>query len=129
MRAVSIWKVNGSKKIVSLMSECSFLPQRQYDAEREHPILWFKAAQPLVLPGDGPDTAAAVAMAITTGNGQTVLHGNLTGIGIFDFKEELVQTDAAVKLHPSVGLLKFSHSMKGIFQTVGQQGAQLGICK
>ena len=75
----------------------------------------------MVMFGNGSDAAAAVAMAIPTGNGQIVSHGDPAGIRVFDFNEELVQTDAAVKLHPLVGFLQCADSLKCIFQTVGQQ--------
>lgn len=108
---------------------CSALIQRQHDTESEHAVVRVKAAQAAVLFGDGLNAAAAVAVTIPAGNGQTFPHGDVAGIGIFDFNEEFVQTDAAVKLYPFARFLQRGGRMQRVFQTVGQYGAKLGVGK
>ena len=66
-------------------------------------------------------------MALAGGEGQTVLHGDFTLIGVFDLDEELIGEYAAVKLCPFERFLQFGNCVKGVFQTVGQDGAELRV--
>ena len=92
-------------------------------------IFRVELAHTAVLPDNGANTAAAETVTGTVGNGHSVLHNKLTLIRIFHFNEQLVQpfVDVAVKLHLPPGFRKFADGAQGVFQTVGQQGAQLRV--
>ena len=78
-----------------------------------------KGTKSSVLCGDGPDAAAAIAMAIPAGNWQTVPHGDLTGIWVFGLNEEFIEANAAIQVHPFEGFLQCTDGVQRVFQTVG----------
>jgi len=90
-------------------------------------VFRLEKAESSVLFGNGSDTLAAVAVASPAGSGQTVMEVHFSLIGVFYLDQEVIQPYGAVKLDPSEGRLQFGNGVKGVFQTVGQDGAELRV--
>lgn len=100
---------------------------RQGNAQGEYAVFRREKANATVLFGNGEDALATIAVACAFADGQVILNDDFTGVGIFDFDEQVVLAYATVKFYPLFGGIQFGHGVQCVFQAVGEDGAKLGI--
>ena len=77
--------------------------------------------------GDALHTAAAVAVTRAVGYRKPLAHDNLALIRVLDFQQQLIEPHAAVQRDGPLLLVQPGHGAERVFQSVGQNGAQLGV--
>lgn len=101
--------------------------QRKGQAQQEHTVFSLQLKQAAAAGGDGLHTAAAVAVTRAVGYRKPLAHDNLALIRVLDFQQQLIEPHAAVQRDGPLLLVQPGHGAERVFQSVGQNGAQLGV--
>ena len=101
--------------------------QRKGQAQQEHAVFSLQLEQAAAAGGDGLHTAAAVAVTRAVGYRKPLAHDNLALIRVLDFQQQLIEPHTAVQRDGPLLLVQPGHGAERVFQSVGQNGAQLGV--
>ena len=101
--------------------------KKKGQTEGKHPVFCLEGTQTAIALGNGLDAVATIAVPFARGNRQTVPDHYLTCIGILDQHKDIALPDITRKAYPFFCNFRLRSGTKGVFQTVGDHGAKLGV--